>query len=154
MMFFMWVLIFWFAKYDLHFYLAYGWIAIKSCFHLFPGRYLKDPCHKGIYKLWCKPKIVTMEDSFEDRTLPDGWVKCHSKSMQGKVYYFNKLTGESIWEHPEANLFNAQVGIFYQPTLIPLNTPALVYLFQMLLSQTRVADAGCHSTLLSALHGK
>ena len=45
----------------------------------------------------------------EDPTLPEGWIKCFSKSLKGKIYYFNTLTGESLWEHPEAILLEDQV---------------------------------------------
>ena len=53
-----------------------------------------------------------METATEDTDLPEGWILCHSKSIKGKVYYFNTLTGESLWEHPEAILYNDQVGVY------------------------------------------
>lgn len=33
--------------------------------------------------------------------LPDGWLMRHSKSYQGRVYYYNVDTGESTWEFPQ-----------------------------------------------------
>ncbi|XP_065068342.1 transcriptional protein SWT1-like isoform X2 [Rhopilema esculentum] len=47
-----------------------------------------------------------MDATVEDTQLPEGWVKCFSKSQSGMVYFFNTLTGESLWEHPEAVLLN------------------------------------------------
>lgn len=56
--------------------------------------------------------VNTMESSVQDADLPEGWMMCHSKSLKGKVYYFNTLTGESLWEHPEAILHQDQVILF------------------------------------------
>jgi len=42
-----------------------------------------------------------METLDENADLPEGWMRCYSKSLQGRLYYFNTLTGESMWEHPE-----------------------------------------------------
>jgi len=49
-----------------------------------------------------------METLDENADLPEGWMRCYSKSLQGRLYYFNTLTGESMWEHPEACLINDQ----------------------------------------------
>eukprot|EP00794_Sanderia_malayensis_P016031 gene16031-17651_t len=45
---------------------------------------------------------MAASESFRDtfRPLPEGWIKCFSKSNNGKEYYFNTLTGVSLWEHP------------------------------------------------------
>ncbi|RKP16388.1 hypothetical protein ROZALSC1DRAFT_31664, partial [Rozella allomycis CSF55] len=33
-------------------------------------------------------------------TLPPNWEIRYSKSRNNKPYYFNKLTNQSVWEHP------------------------------------------------------
>ena len=54
-----------------------------------------------------------MKSSEGDEDLPEGWMRCFSKSMKGKIYYFNTLTGESLWEHPEAFLIDEEVGFYF-----------------------------------------
>jgi len=48
---------------------------------------------------------VEINDDAEARrrfesSLPDNWVLCSSKTHNGRLYYFNSVTGESRWEHP------------------------------------------------------
>ena len=54
----------------------------------------------------------------KEHPLPEGWIKCYSKSLQGKMYYFNTLTGESLWEHPEQSLLEDQVRLRYREFLV------------------------------------
>lgn len=39
--------------------------------------------------------------TMDDEQLPVHWVIRHSKSRNGKIYYFNKKTGESVWQQPK-----------------------------------------------------
>ena len=72
-----------------------------------------------------------METLDENADLPEGWMRCYSKSLQGKLYYFNTLTGESMWEHPEACLMNSQVSKFYVlGTLFNYSNFMFVYKYQ------------------------
>ncbi len=36
-------------------------------------------------------------------SLPAGWVQKESKSHAGKIFYFNKATGETTWDKPDAS---------------------------------------------------
>lgn len=50
---------------------------------------------------------ISNADSYDD--LPPNWIKCRSKKLDGRDYYFNTVTGKSIWEHPNF----CQVGLIY-----------------------------------------
>lgn len=39
----------------------------------------------------------------DDDSLPEGWVKRHSKSKD-RPYFYNTKTGESVWEKPQGIL--------------------------------------------------
>lgn len=41
---------------------------------------------------------IAVRKEFE-ANLPSGWVLSHSKK-HGRMYYFNRITGESRWMHP------------------------------------------------------
>ncbi|XP_059170130.1 transcriptional protein SWT1-like [Physella acuta] len=38
----------------------------------------------------------------EDKSLPPNWDIKHSKTRGGRVYYYNRVTGESVWKLPKA----------------------------------------------------
>lgn len=40
----------------------------------------------------------------DDTPLPEGWKMKHSRSMNGKVYYYNTVTEVSTWRKPKAAL--------------------------------------------------
>lgn len=38
----------------------------------------------------------------EEKSLPPNWDVKHSKTRGGRVYYYNRITGESTWKLPKA----------------------------------------------------
>jgi len=40
--------------------------------------------------------------------LPAGWVSCSSESSEGRVYFFNRMSGHSQWEHPLDEMYRAK----------------------------------------------
>ena len=38
-----------------------------------------------------------------EAALPDGWVECQSED--GYIYYYNDVTNESVWEHPNLDYY-------------------------------------------------
>ena len=48
-----------------------------------------------------------------EAALPDGWVECQSED--GYIYYYNDITNESVWEHPNLeyykNLYQQQLQL-------------------------------------------
>lgn len=45
----------------------------------------------------------TATTSIDERMIPEGWVKCYS-NKQKKDYYFNQVTGKSVWKLEDINI--------------------------------------------------